>query len=477
MSAGHDRARRRFLVAAGAAAFAPRLPAFAACAPATTPATGQALRTLPELPLARGSDGRVTGTLRAAPATLGVGGQPARLLAYGGSFPGNLVRLRGGDTLALRFENRLDRPSNLHFHGLAVSPSGKADNIWVVTPPGADFDHELPLLADEAGLFWIHPHAHGQTARPLFAGLAAPLLVEGAIDRDSELVQADERVVVLKDLSLDNCAPAAHRPQDWIFGKEGEWLLVNGQLRPRLDAQRSLLRLRLLNASNARYWTLALDNGEPLHLIALDGRYLEKRIEVEELLLVPGARAEVLIDLSSGGARQLLYRPSPRRGHGLTPAQPILDITPPELQAPVSLPDALVPGRRFVAAEADAVREIRLSAMLINGKPFKHHHQGMHVAPEIIARAGSREIWTVINDDVMDHPFHLHTWHFEILSVNAKPPPFRQVRDMINLKPGDVARLGIEFDRYTGRTMFHCHIAEHADMGMMAVLEVRDPKG
>jgi len=74
---------------------------------------------------------------------------------------------------------------------------------------------------------------------------------------------------------------------------------------------------------------------------------------------------------------------------------------------------------------------------------------------------------------VTDHPFHLHTWHFDVLSFNGKPPPFHQQRDMINLRPGDVARLGIHFDRYTGRSMFHCHIAEHADQGMMAVVEVR----
>ena len=449
------------------------MPAFAACPAATKATDGEPLRHLPELPLLRDAEGFVHGRLRAAPASLNIAGQPATLLTYGGTYPGKLIRLRSGEVLKLRFENRLDRPNNLHFHGLAVSPSGIADNIWVVTPPGADFDHELPLLPQEAGLFWIHPHAHGRTARALYAGLAAPLLVEGDIDRETELAQTDDRVVVLKDLSLENCAPAAHRPQDWIFGKEGEWLLVNGQLRPRLVATMSLLRLRIVNASNARYWQLALDSGEPLHLIALDGRFLEKRIELEELLLVPAARAEILIDLSKGGTRKLLYRPTPRRGHNYTPPQPIMDIVPPPAQTAIAMPDALVSVPRFDIGGIDREREVRMSSMLMNGKPFRHQHQGMHVAPEFTVAAESREIWTVINDDVMDHPFHLHTWHFEILSVNGQPPPFRQVRDLINLRPGDAARLGILFDRYRGRTMFHCHIAEHADMGMMAVLEVR----
>lgn len=464
--------RRRFLGAAGVAAFASALPSMAACPRPSRLIAGEALRSLPELALDRDVSWGARGVLPAASADINVAGQTARLLTYGGTYPGNLVRLNSGETLQLRFQNRLDFPSNLHFHGLYVSPSGRADNIWIVTPPGAEFEHEIPILPHEQGLFWIHPHTHGNTAKPLFAGLAAPLLVHGEIDRESELAQCDERLLVLKDLTIENCAAAAHRPNDWIFGKEGELLLINGQLRPTIAAQRSLLRLRVVNASNARFWKLALDSGEPLHLIALDGRYLERRVEIDELLLVPAARAELLIDLSRGAIRKLLYKPSPRRGWNATPVQPILEIHPPARQQPVSLPERLARIDRFDASAIDAERDVSFSAMLINGKPFQHHHHGTHVSPTFEVRAGSREIWNVRNDDVMDHPFHLHTWHFEVLSVNGKSPGFTTVRDLIDLRPGDIARLGINFDRYTGRTMFHCHIAEHADKGMMAVIDV-----
>jgi FtsP/CotA-like multicopper oxidase with cupredoxin domain len=444
----------------------------AACPPGRE-VTGEALRALPDLELDRSVSWGARGTLRAAPAEAEVAGRRARLLTYAGSYPGRVMRARAGDTLALRFENRLQIPSNVHFHGLSVSPSGNADNIWAVMPPGADFDYELPILREEAGLFWIHPHVHGDTAKPLFAGLAAPLVVEGPIDSESELSQAEEHVLVLKDLTIENCAPAAHRPRDWIFGKEGELLLVNGQLRPQLQARRCLARLRIVNASNARYWKIALDTGEPLHLIALDGRFLERRVEIEELLLVPAARAEVLVDLSRDGPRRLLYKPSPRRGWNQTPTQPIMTLVPPANRERVSLPEGLVPLPRFDRSRADASREVRLASLMINHRSFHHQHQGMHVAPAFEIRAGAREIWTVRNDDVMDHPLHLHTWHFDVLSVNGRPPDFAQHRDMINMRPGDVAELGIHFDRFTGRTMFHCHIAEHADQGMMAVIEVR----
>lgn len=462
--------RRRFLQAAAALPFAAR--ARAACRPVPTVA-GEPLRALPELELDRNVSWGARGILHAAPVDVSVAGQRARLLTYGGTYPGRLMRVRAGETLALRFENRLDIPSNVHFHGVAVSPSGIADNIWAVMPPGADFDYELPIVKEEAGLFWIHPHVHGNTAKPLFAGLAAPLLIEGEMDRQSELVQAEEHVIVLKDLTIKECKAAPHQPRDWILGKEGEMLLVNGQIRPRLRAQSSLLRLRLVNASNARFWKLALNTGEPFHLIALDGRFLESRVEVDELLLVPAARAEVLIDLSQGAARQLLYKPSPRRGHNETPIQPILTLLPPDRQHPVTLPDRFVRAVRFDERAVDYERKVQLAALMINHRSFRHSHQGMHNAPTFEVKAGSREIWTVRNDDVTDHPFHLHTWHFDLLSFNGKPPPFHQQRDMINLRPGDVARLGIHFDRYTGRSMFHCHIAEHADQGMMAVVEVR----
>ncbi|HWQ37701.1 MAG TPA: multicopper oxidase family protein [Burkholderiales bacterium] len=465
-----DARRRRLLQATLAFALAGR--AHAACRP-SKPVADEPLRRLPELALDRSVSWGARGVLRAAPLDLAVAGQPARLLTYGETYPGRLIRARAGETFALRFENRLDIPSNLHFHGVAVSPSGNADNVWVVTPPGADFDYELPILEEEAGLFWIHPHVHGNTARPLFAGLAAPLVVENAIDRESELVQAEEHVLVLKDLTVENCAAAPHRPTDWILGKEGEMLLVNGQIRPRLHARRSLLRLRLVNASNARFWKLALDSGEPLHLIALDGRFLESRVEIDELLLVPAGRAEVLIDLSHGGTRRLIYKPSPRRGLNETPVQPVLTLLPPDARQPVALPQRLATLPRFDETAVEAQRPVQLAALMINHRAFHHRHQGMQVTPTFEVKAGAREIWIVRNDDVMDHPFHLHTWHFDVLSVNGKAPPFAQHRDTIGLRPGDVARLGIHFDRYTGRTMFHCHIAEHADQGMMAVVEVK----
>jgi FtsP/CotA-like multicopper oxidase with cupredoxin domain len=133
----------------------------------------------------------------------------------------------------------------------------------------------------------------------------------------------------------------------------------------------------------------------------------------------------------------------------------------------------LVTLSRFDPRPSDIRRKVQLASLMINHRSFHHQHQGMHVAPAFEIDAGAREIWTVRNDDVMDHPLHLHTWHFEVLSVNGRAPGFVQHRDLINLRPGDVAELGIHFDRYTGRTMFHCHIAEHADQGMMAVIEVR----
>lgn len=463
---------RRSFVGTAAAALLAR-GSWAACAPERRIRTGQTLRPLPDLPLDRSPSWGARAALTAARTNVDIGGYAVSVMSYQGGFPGPVLRLRPGETLALTFHNQLDQATNLHFHGLSVSPSGRADNIWVVAPPGAGFEYELPIATQEAGLHWIHPHVHGHTAKQLFAGLAMPVVVQGDIDRDSELAQAEDHVLVLKDLGIDNCAVAAHTPTDWVFGKEGELLLVNGQVRPVLRAAKSLLRLRLVNASNARFWRVALDSGEALHLIALDGRFLEKRVEVEELLLVPAARAEVLVTLPDHRPRRLLYRNYPRVGRNATAEQPILTLLPPASPQPVALPGRLVNLDRFDERLADGQREVRFSPMQINGKPFQHHHQGGHVAPLFEVRAGAREIWTVHNDDVMNHPFHLHTWHFDILSVNGRPPAITAIRDMLNLSPGNAARIGIHFADFSGRTMFHCHIAEHADQGMMAVLDVR----
>jgi FtsP/CotA-like multicopper oxidase with cupredoxin domain len=454
-------ARRSALGLLGGLAVAPllRRRAIATAAPA-----------LPEIRLAphrRPEPGLVEIELDARPADVTVDGRRAALWTYGGSFPGRLIRVSEGDTVRLRFANRLPEVTNLHFHGLHVPPTGRADNVWLHVPPGEAFQYEFEVPRGSAGTYWYHPHAHGMIARQLWAGLAGPWVVDGPLERMPELATVDERIVLLRDLALDEQGrPTPHRIMDWHEGKQGDLLLANGAVQPVLRARAGTVRLRLINASNARYFRLALAGGQPLHLIATDGHYLDAPVSVPEVLLVPGERADVLLEAGGPGPLALRDLPYDRRTSHHSMERTVLTILPRADAAPIALPRSLghVPDLR--RENALMPRRITMAMFFVNGRLFDARRA------DVRARLDATELWQVENVGTMDHPFHLHTWHFQVIARNGRPEPFRAWRDMVNLKPGDRVDLMVPLANYPGRTLYHCHIAEHGDKGMMAVLEV-----
>lgn len=393
-----------------------------------------------------------------------VGGVQAQLLTYNGLFPGPVIRIREGERLRLRFTNRLQEPTNLHFHGMHIDPA--VDNPFLEIPPGESLVYEFVVPEGSAGLFWYHPHVHGLLARQLFAGLAGAIVVEGPADATPELRAAEEHVIVLKDLSLRDGRPEPHKATDWADGKEGEMVLVNGRAQPVLDVTRPLLRLRFVNASNARFYKLKLE-GHPWHLIGTDGGLIEKPVAYDELILVPGERADVLVRLERQGEFRLLNVPYSRGGvPGITEPQPLMTLRATTAGRAVKLPERLVTLERLASASA-VTRSITFGMFLINGLPFDPQRV------DFIGQLGDVEVWEIGSVGDMDHPFHIHTYSFQVLSRNGVPEPFVAWRDTIDLRPRDVVRVALPLRGFAGRTVFHCHIAEHADRGMMAVLEVR----
>jgi FtsP/CotA-like multicopper oxidase with cupredoxin domain len=455
-------ARRRFMQSAGAL----MLPSAALGVRAAFDA-GVALPRLPELPFDRSTPGLARATLVAAPGRVQIDGRTVETVAYNGVVPGPLMRLRAGETVQLRFENRLDRTTNLHFHGLALPPGGRGDNVWLHVPAGESFDHEFTVSREDHGLHWYHPHVHGDTAKFMFGGLVGPILVEGDAAFESAL-DCDDHVIVLKDFSFDGGRIASHRTSDWYFGKEGTHLLANGVERPVIAATRPWQRLRLLNASNARFWRLVRSDGDALAVIAWDGHTLEAPVWQREVFLVPGARVEVMLPLEGDVPVELVYEPVPRRGLNYTPPRSVLVLEPPRARTALrALPSRLTERAPFDLRDVVAERDIVLSMYNICTKFMEPDRV------DVLARAGTSEIWNVRNVDVMDHPFHLHTWHYEVLGAAGRPGgAARSWHDMHNVPEGTTLRIGIRFTEFTGRTVYHCHFAEHSDRGMMATLQV-----
>ena len=429
-----------------------------------------AVAALPEIvpaPTRRPEPGLVEIALGAAPARLSVAGQAAELWTYAGAFPGRLLRVREGETVRLRFANRLPEATNLHFHGLHIPPTGRADNTWLHVAPGETFAYEFTVPPGAGGTHWYHPHVHGGIARQMWAGLAGPLIVDGPLDALPELAAADERIVVLKDIALVAGRPAPHGVMDWHKGKEGDLVLVNGVTSPELRATAGTVRLRLINACNARYFRLGLDDGRPWHLIATDGHFLERPQALDDLMLVPGARADVLIPLERRDEVRLRHLFYDRRTPDFTPERTLLTIVPPAGARPLPLPERLAVVPRLRAEDAAARRRITMAMFLLGGRPFNPHRI------DISSRLDDLELWEVENVGTMDHPFHTHTWYFQVATRNGRPEPFAAWRDTVNLRPGDRLELLVPLRSYAGRSVYHCHIAEHGDKGMMGVVEVR----
>jgi FtsP/CotA-like multicopper oxidase with cupredoxin domain len=260
-------------------------------------------------------------SLTAQTGPLSLAGRRAMLYSYNGSVPGPRLEIRPGDQVRIRFVNRLPEVTNLHFHGLHVSPSGNADNVFLEIPPGESQIYEFSLPQDHrGGTYWYHPHVHHLIARQLWAGLAGLLIVRGELDDIPEIRDADEEFLVLKDFGLDangDLLTPDPTPQT-MQGREGDLVLVNGELNPTFRMPKDgLVRLRFLNASVARYYRLQLED-HPMYLIVTDGGPIAEPFEMRELLLAPGERAEVLVrGERSPGQYRLMNLPYRRFNMGM----------------------------------------------------------------------------------------------------------------------------------------------------------------
>ncbi|MDQ6754702.1 MAG: multicopper oxidase family protein [Actinomycetota bacterium] len=446
------------------------------------------------------ANGRLQVKLSAAPGRVRIAGRDAGVFSYNGSLPGPTLFLKGGDRVNLTLENRLADPTNLHVHGLHVSPQGNSDNVLVSVDPGTSFDYEYRLPANHPpGVYWYHPHRHGSVADQVFGGLYGAIIVQ-----DPRPVPVSrERVLVISDISLNGGGSiAAVSAMEKMMGREGALVLVNGQLNPVLAARPGEReRWRIINACTSRYLKLRLD-GQALQLLGLDsGRYQSPR-DVDEVLLAPGNRADLLVTAATGTA-VLRTLPVDRgsmgsmmggnNGGGQSPAGQdgtvlaTLAVAGAQAAASGPIPEQPVP-RDLRAVAVTAHRELVFamgmgmnnngpgmgggtgSGMMdftINGRPFDPARVDTTVP------AGAVEEWTLRNTSPMDHPVHLHVWPLQIIEQGSRPVDSPMWQDVVNIPARSNVRVRIAFDDFTGKTVYHCHILDHEDSGMMGLIEAR----
>lgn len=444
--------------------------------PTFEPAESDAPLRSPEVLSSR--DGQLSVTLVAAAGTH-LAGRDTRALGFNGGSPGPTLLVRPGDVLAVRLVNRLAQPTNLHTHGLHVSPQGAGDNPFLHVAPGETFDYRITVPPDHPpGTGWYHPHHHGFVADQLSGGLAGALLVDGG----PYPAVAEDRVLLVSDTTLDSAGEVvAPSDAERMRGREGTLVLVNGQHRPSIPALTGTLqRWRIVNACVSRVLDLGLD-GHELVQTALDSSPLPAPVPRERLVLAPGNRAEVLVRPVRPGSFPVRAAPYSRGGMpgmgARTSGGPVVLATMTVTGAPAPAAPLPATGSGRVGAPGPAARERRIRFEMgmgpggmrptIDGRVFDHDRDDQQVL------FGTVEDWTISSSGPFAHPFHLHVWPFTVLATSDGRRPEGVPQDVVLVPPGGWVRIRIPFTTHTGRSVYHCHVLDHEDAGMMATVVVR----
>ncbi len=451
-----------------------------------------------EVPVLPGAPTRVwrfTGQLASGPA--------GTLQDLPGSFLGPVIRLRRGQRVRVRFANQLGEDSIVHWHGLDV-PESADGHPRLAIGHGEQYVYDFDVI-NRAGTYWYHPHPHRRTGAQVYQGLAGLLLIGDDEEDRLALPSGDAEILcVLQDRRFDSRNQLVYQgggPMDMMNGFLGDRVLVSGQLQPTREVDAGWQRVRLLNGSNARIYRLAWSRDLPMTVIGGDGGLLERPLDVRSLTLAPGQRADVLLNLTGlgGGADVHLDSfayPEAEAGWarmmGSAAAMPngapfrVMTLrTRARAGSAFNVPERLPTFDASWTANAEGrIRRVPLQFQrmqwLLGGRTFAMDE----VAQDETVAAGSTHVWEFVNQMNgmgmgmgMDaaHPIHIHGRQFRVLDRTGGPAT-NALRsgivdagwqDTVLVLPGETVRAQVTFTHHAGLFLYHCHILEHEDMGMM----------
>jgi FtsP/CotA-like multicopper oxidase with cupredoxin domain/peroxiredoxin len=503
--------------------------------------------TFPEPDVVRSVNGKLNVTLNVFKARNQIGSDPVYLRSYNGKLVGPTLRCRPGDTLYITVSNNLDpepgmadvmntlhgfNTTNLHTHGLHVSPSGISDNVLLEIPPRSEQKYEIVIPKDHpAGTFWYHAHKHGSTAANVGSGMSGALIIEGGLDTVPEIARVPDRVMVLQQIPYVNNAskpvcPAISKDTnltvgvieaeyaDCSFGprtwdKLGRYTTINGVKLPVIRMQPgSVERWRLIDSAIREVIQPELvrvdHSGQSapsklnFHEIAVDGLALGRVATRSKLELWPGYRSDVLIQAPPVSGVQYVLRDARVPGGGVIIPEErrylavVIVEGPPN---PMPLPtDEAVKRFRLPSIDPKRVTARQSAAYGIipkgDGVVFTIDRQPLDFDEARQNTLGEVQEWTVIsrnNVGPVSHPFHIHVNPFEIFSIldeqsveqldrDPKTGAVLPVwRDTIILNEGWKVSFRTEYTDFDGVFVQHCHILDHEDEGMMELVEISKP--
>lgn len=413
---------------------------------------------------------------------------------YSGSFLGPTLVMTAGEVISISVTNNLTETSTTHWHGIHLPgqmDGGPHQDIL----PGETWRPTFTMI-NEASTLWYHPHPHhvaehaptdvtvAATGYQVYYGLAGMILVRDSESDALNLPQTygvDEFPIVVQDRNFNEDGSFREYPviQDRDLHK-GDHFLVNGTLAGNLDAPAQMVRLHILNGSNARFYNFGFSDNRDFYQIASDNALLNEPVLRNRVVLGAGERAEIVVDLS-GDEGQTLYFANYASEFDLTEVAPTsrddydqanyilfsVHVVAPTAVPVTSLPAVLNDIERIDPGVAVINRTLTLNIPpSINGATFEMD------TINITSTLGAQETWTIINLSEEVHPIHIHDSPFQIISRNGEAPPEYELgwKDTVLVGALETVVLLKEFSGFAdpmGPFMYHCHILDHEDKGMM----------
>lgn len=418
-------------------------------------------------------------------------GDPGAVVASD-SYLGPTLHFRQGQRVQVTFENRLDEECIVHWHGLYV-PQNQDGQPAEAVGPGQTYEYDF-VVTNDPGTYWYHPHPHGKTGEQVYRGLAGLLI----IDDPEPLLPAGENdlALVLQDRTLNSDGDLIYvnSMHDRMAGFTGSTLVTNGVANFAVSVKREPYRIRFLNGANARTHYLQWSSGQPFNVMATDGIYVPETSEMPALVLTPAQRSDIWIDFSNleAGTRfELLSTDTFVEGgssigsSGEVVASFTVEDSEPQ---PRSRPAAL--GAALAFGAADTVNQASPKQFVLSTRQAAHwinqtHWEGRAANDLETVQSNTIELWEFVNTSPLAHPMHLHGRAFRVVSRSwdsgSAPEAWTQIeegisesglRDTVLVWPGQRVQIAVPFGDLKGFFLYHCHILEHEDAGMMRNFQV-----
>jgi bilirubin oxidase len=415
-----------------------------------------------------------------------------------GNYLAPTVVFRKGDWVKMNVINELGEPTTMHWHGMHVPP--KADGgPHSIIDSGATWSPSFKVM-DRATTMWYHPHLHHNTQRQVNRGLAGLIMIKDENEARLNLPRMygiDDIPLILQDRTFDANG-------DFIIAPMGNEMLVNGTIAPSKKLPAQMVRFRVLNGSNQRTYNLGVSDNRVFYQIGSDGGLLKAPVQLKRLRLSPGERAEIVVDFSQDAGKRVFltsYASEIPKGIPGGPPPPGAPTSSPldgvdfhllaaDIYAPFfpfwgvySLPTKLSDHQPWLESEANRTRTKRFKAIIgSNGRPIFTIDGKVFDMMEVndTIKLGDIEVWELVNETDLAHPFHIHDIQFYILDRNGSPPPANEqgLKDVVLVEPFETVRFITKFDDFADDTvpfMYHCHMLPHEDEGMMGQFLVLNP--